>query len=340
MILHMGGKIFFMVFILAMTGCMACYSEYPFLIPVLCMLCVIAAARFSGGSFCSFAVCAAGAVMVNFSFKRFYSDTKLCTDVTIISFAVMTVTAAFIISAEREYRKMREISERKNVSSYLFRAFSHDIRNPLTVILGAASAVMENRSSIDEGMLMELMADVRSEAERLKIMTENVLTVSMITEETGKLNVSPQSAEDIVRDSVKALRLSDGTIVETLVPAGELTVMVNAVLIKQVMVNILENCIIHGCATRIVLTAESIHNEALFRICDNGKGISEDIMYMLNAGIPVSECQKYGSSGSNLGISMSICKKIVNMHGGAFSAGNNKGGGAEFSFTVPLKANE
>ena len=116
--------------------------------------------------------------------------------------------------------------------------------------------------------------------------------------------------------------------------------MVNAVLIKQVMVNILENCIIHGCATRIVLTAESIHNEALFRICDNGKGISEDIMYMLNAGIPVSECQKYGSSGSNLGISMSICKKIVNMHGGAFSAGNNKGGGAEFSFTVPLKANE
>lgn len=339
MILPTGGKIFFVLFITAMAGYIAVYSEYPFLIPMLCMLCVIAAARFSRSSFCSLAVCTAGTVMSYFTFERIYSDSELCI-ATAASFAVMAAAAAFIRSSESEYRKLREISERKSISSYMLRAISHDIRNPLTVILGAVSAVIENRSGIDEDTLMELMADVRSEAERLKNMTENVLTVSMIAEETGKLSISAESAEEIVRDSVKALRLSGETVVETVVPAKSLTVMVNAVLIKQVMINIMENSIIHGCATRIILSAEIINNEVLFRICDNGKGISKSFINMLNEGVPVSESKYYRQKDSNLGISMSVCKKIVDMHGGAFSAGNNKDGGAEFSFTVPLKANE
>lgn len=117
-------------------------------------------------------------------------------------------------------------------------------------------------------------------------------------------------------------------------PQEPLFVPMDAILVEQVLLNLLENAAYHGKSTCIRLSAERREGDAVFTIRDNGCGIAPELLPNLFS--PSRQGQTHTSDGRrNMGIDLSVCSSIVRAHGGALAAANAREGGAVFYFTLP-----
>ena len=234
-------------------------------------------------------------------------------------------------------RKILVESEKEKMRSNLLRAISHDLRTPLTSILGASSAILENKDQLDAQTHDKLIDDIREDSQWLIRMVENLLSVTRISEGDATVRKSPEAAEEIVADAIARVksRFPKQT-VQVRVPDEFLLVPMDATLIEQVIINLLENAIKHsGKDAPIELTVTREENFAVFEVRDHGKGISQaDIPYLFE-GYEVRG-QRSSDSSRGMGIGLSICNSIVRAHGGKITVTNKQSGGASFTFTLPI----
>ena len=120
------------------------------------------------------------------------------------------------------------------------------------------------------------------------------------------------------------------------VPDELLFIPMDAMLIEQVIINILENVVMHSkTATQIILSVVAENDSIMFKISDNGVGISKKkLADIFNDACNMSE--SYSDAKRNMGIGLSVCNTIIKAHNGTMNAGNNKDGGAFFSFNLPV----
>ena len=114
-------------------------------------------------------------------------------------------------------------------------------------------------------------------------------------------------------------------------------VPMDATLIEQVILNLLENAIKHSQkGSPIELTVKKTRNSAIFEVSDNGEGISPQELPTLFDGYSTGK-DKSSDSSRSLGIGLSICRSIIKAHNGRIEANNKAdGGGAVFRFVLPL----
>lgn len=240
-----------------------------------------------------------------------------------------------------EQKDILVASEKEKMRSNLLRAISHDLRTPLTGILGASSAILENEESIDKKTHDKLILNIKEDSEWLIRMVENLLSVTRINE--GSMNVTkyPEAAEEIVAEAVSRVknRFQDINI-SVNVPQELLIVPMDATLIVQVLMNLLENAVKHSKDnTYITVNLKKRGKLALFEVIDNGKGISEeDFPHLFESYMPSEN--KSADSTRGMGIGLSICMSIIKAHNGKIEAKNRKEGGAVFSFTLPLEGSK
>ncbi|WP_313528053.1 ATP-binding protein [Anaerotignum sp.] len=234
---------------------------------------------------------------------------------------------AQLILLEKEKEKMR---------SNLLRAVSHDLRTPLTCILGASTTLQENKDKLDEAIFDQLLSDINHDAQWLIHMVENLLSITKISSEDAKVKKQDEIVEEIVAESVSRIhkRFPNSTI-HVSVPDDLLIVPMDATLIEQVLINLMENAIRHsGTSLPIRLKVSKDGNEAIFTVTDYGKGIDPARLSTIFEG-------KNGSisadSNRGLGIGLSICKTIILAHNGNITAKNHTCGGASFTFVLPMK---
>ncbi|MBW7572846.1 sensor histidine kinase [Caproiciproducens faecalis] len=239
--------------------------------------------------------------------------------------------------AEKQQRIMME-AEKEAMRTNLLRAVSHDLRTPLTSILGASAAIAENKGLIDPAAHDKLIFDIHEEAEWLIRIVENLLTVTRISQKPATLKKYPEAAEEIVAEAVSRIRRRfPEAKIQVSVPSEFLMVPMDATLIEQVVINLLENSIRHaGRAVPIRLEVFVEEDRAVFRVSDKGRGIPPEDLSSLLTGIPCSTGKSSDSSRGN-GIGLSICNSIVKAHGGEMTAENLKEGGAAFTFKLPLE---
>ena len=110
----------------------------------------------------------------------------------------------------------------------------------------------------------------------------------------------------------------------------------DAVLIEQVVFNLMENAVLHGETTsHIDLRISSKDDRAVFMIEDDGVGISEDLkLHLFDGTLPIGE--RGDGSGHNMKIGLSICRSIIEAHSGTIAAENKDEGGSRFYFELPL----
>lgn len=248
---------------------------------------------------------------------------------------------AMALERQRLSDKQREIvveSEKEKMRGNLLRSVSHDLRTPLTGIIGATSALLDNKKYIDKETENNLLLGIYEDSNWLIRLVENLLSVTRINESTATLAKSPEAVEEIVAEAVQRIKKRfPGSLIKVRVPEEFLMVPMDAVLIEQVLINLLENAIKYsGPGASVLLEVYVDESYAVFNVKDNGKGIPEDILSQL---FKSSTIKKGSSSDSSrgLGIGLSICKTIINVHGGDISAKNNIDGGALFTFTLPLE---
>ena len=237
-----------------------------------------------------------------------------------------------------EQSRMLIDAEKEKLRSNLLRAISHDLRTPLTGILGSSSALLENRKNFDDETLDTLIANIKEESQWLIRMVENLLSVTRISEGPMTVTKTPEAVEEIVAESISRIRkrFAEQKILVT-VPEELLIVQMDGTLIEQVLINLLENAIKHSSAdSTIRVEVKKADETVIFEVIDNGSGVSnQHLPYLFESAIP--ENKKSPDSSRGMGIGLSICKSIVNAHQGKMAAENKSNGGAVFRFSLPLE---
>ena len=123
--------------------------------------------------------------------------------------------------------------------------------------------------------------------------------------------------------------------VQVLIPDDFLSIPMDAVLIGQVLTNLLENAVIHATGmTRLELEVCLEEHHARFTVRDDGCGIPPDRLDDLFTGYLGSSDRQGDAARRNMGIGLSVCATIIKAHGGHITARNRPTGGAEFTFTL------
>jgi len=240
-----------------------------------------------------------------------------------------------------EQRNIMVETEKEVMRSNLLRAISHDLRTPLTAISGASSAILENKQTMDDATHDKLLFDIKDDSQWLIRMVENLLSVTRISETAANLSKTTQAVEEVVSESLSRVKNKyPGYNVSVKVPEELLLVPMDATLIEQVIINILENAIKHSTRDALIEFIVTRDKEnAIFEISDNGTGISPDELPKLFEGYSSGKTKNPDSS-RGMGIGLSICRSIIQAHGGIIEAENKKEGGAKFRFTLPMGGSE
>ena len=233
-------------------------------------------------------------------------------------------------------RRATVATEKEKMRSNLLRAISHDLRTPLTGILGASSAILENGASLSEQEKEKLLRNIKDDSGWLIRMVENLLSVTRISEDGANLVKQPEVAEEIISESVSRIKQRfPGANITVRVPDEVLIIPMDGILIEQVLMNLIENAIKHNCENMPVsVRAEKDSAQVIFEVEDSGCGIPYSDLPHIFGGLAGKKTGPDSSRG--MGIGLSICKSIIDAHGGKISASNNKSGGAVFRFSLPL----
>jgi len=236
------------------------------------------------------------------------------------------------LSEQTERTKIEIEAERLRTS--LLSSLSHDLRTPLGSITGAATTLLED-AAISPDVRRELMETVLGEARRMNRLIGNLL--DMVRLETGALQAQKewQPLEEPVAGAL--MRLADvlkDRRVDVQLPSDLPLVPVDAVLMEQVFVNLLENAAKHTPAgTPIDLSAVARNGEVLVEVADRGPGIpagEEERVFAKFYRLPMSE------AAGGVGLGLAICRGIITAHGGRMWVEHRPGGGAAFRFTLPI----
>ena len=246
------------------------------------------------------------------------------------------------MALERQYlsdeqRKILIETEKEKMRSNLLRAISHDIRTPLTGILGASSAILENGENIDKETHDRLLSNIKEDSQWLIRMVENLLSVTRINAGTMNVTKTPEAAEEIAAEAISHVRkrFPDRKI-DVKVPEELLIIPMDGTLIEQVLINLIENAIRHSADDSIIeVEIKPDNHNVLFEVRDHGEGIAEeDFPYLFDSYVP--DGKRSSDSVRGMGIGLSICKSIIKAHNGKIEAHNREEGGAVFQFRLPL----
>jgi two-component system sensor histidine kinase KdpD len=227
--------------------------------------------------------------------------------------------------------------EGERLRNALLAGVSHDLRTPLAVIAGAASTLTESGERLDPQQRRELTRAIYEEAEQMSALVVNMLEMTRLESGALQLNLQWHSLEEIVGAVLARYRRQlEGRSVEVRIPAGMPLLHLDAVLIEQVMANLLENALKYTPAgTPVEIAAAVDAQAATVSVTDRGPGLSAEA---LTRAFDKFYRQHPESAVGGAGLGLSICRAIVEAHGGRIWAENRLGGGAVFLFTLPREA--
>jgi len=307
------------------------------------VLVVVLVARLTDGYAYGAAASFVGVVCVNYIFTYPYWEFNFTISGYPLTFFTM-LSVSLIVSALtsqiKRQEQLRVETDRETMRANLLRAVSHDLRTPLTSIVGSASAILENDALLPPQQKTALLRNVRSEAQWLIRMVENLLSITRMGDGTARLSKELEAAEEVLSSVAgKFQQRFPGIQLTLTAPREALFVPMDAILIEQVLMNLLENAAAHGQSSAILLSAERQSAGAVFTVRDNGLGIPEEILpEIFSPALPGK--LHAGDDRRNMGIGLSVCSSIVKAHGGSMSACNVREGGAMFRFTLPLEESE
>jgi len=314
-------------------------------VPLVFVLAVLLTAWRTEGYFYSVIASLISVFAINFCFTYPYFEFNFTITgypVTFLTMFALTLIVGMLTDQVKRQSRIKNEAEKEKMRANLLRSVSHDLRTPLTSIIGSSSAVLENYDRLGEDEKRELIGHVRDDAQYLIRMVENILSITRIRDGEVRIVKELEAAEEIAAEAVQKFRKRFSQIpVHVGVPNDLLMVPMDATLIEQVLINLMENVVLHAQgATRINLIVCREGNQAVFAVTDDGAGIDEKIMPRLFEEIFPHAQEMRGDGRRNMGIGLSACMSIVRAHNGSMHAENLPQGGARISFMLPIGGNE
>jgi two-component system sensor histidine kinase KdpD len=220
--------------------------------------------------------------------------------------------------------------EAEQLRNSLLSSVSHDLRTPLAVITGTATTLTDDR--LEPAVRRDLAETIVHEAERLNRLVRNLLDVTRL--EAGALRVEKewQPVEEVIGASLAVVDRVLGDRPVTTDVAQDLIAPFDAVLVQQVLVNLLENAAKYTAPeSPITISAKKDDDEVEIVVADRGPGLPGGEESRIFEKFYRAEKGKGGGAG----LGLTICKGVVTAHGGRIWAESRNEGGAAFHFTLP-----
>ncbi len=224
--------------------------------------------------------------------------------------------------------------ESERLRNSLLSALSHDLRTPLTALIGLADSLTITKPVLSPPQ-RETAALIRDQALRMSHFVHNILDMARLQSGAVQLRKEWQPLEEVVGSSLKSVETYLGErVVKTALPADLPLLEFDAVLIERVLFNLLDNAAKYSPASGEILIAARRRGAFVeVSVADQGPGL-----------VPGSETSVFdkfmrGNPQSNIpgvGLGLAISRAIVEAHGGRIWATNRAGGGAEFVFALPV----
>jgi two-component system, OmpR family, sensor histidine kinase KdpD len=246
----------------------------------------------------------------------------------------LALERAFLAEVAEDVRLAAEAEKLRNA---LLSSVSHDLRTPLGAISGAASTLLALGGSLDEPTRRELLETVSEEADRLGRRVSNLLDMTRLEAGAVSLKLEWQPLEEVVGSALAQLRGPlAGRGVRTDLPRSLPPVRIDSVLVGQVLVNILENALKYSPpGSPVEVAAEHRECYVLVSVADRGPGIRRGEEGLIFERFHQSVTDR---TTRGVGLGLSICRAIVDAHGGRIWAENRDGGGSVFRVSLPAGA--
>lgn len=228
--------------------------------------------------------------------------------------------------------------ESERLRNSLLSALSHDLRTPLTALIGLSESLVLSKPPLQQNQ-QALAAALHGEMLRMSALVTNLLDMARIQSGEVKLNLQWQPFEEVVGSALRASGSAlHGHQVEIKVAHELPLIHFDAVLIERVLCNLLENAAKYTPAgSHIVLAAVANARVLTVTIADDGPGLPSGMEDTIFEKFTRGERE---SAKPGVGLGLAICRAIVEAHGGSIHArsGHHGESGAEFIFTIPLGA--
>ena len=254
-----------------------------------------------------------------------------------------TALAMDRIRSAQQRMKSKEDTVKERYRANLLRAISHDIRTPLSSIIGTSEMLIDMTEQDDSRH--DLVRGIWKEADWLRSLVENILSLTRLQDGKLAIRKRPEAVEEVVGEAVNhaVSRMPEYEITVN-VPDELLIVPMDPKLIEQVILNLLENAKKHtqpGNEIDITVEVDNALDRARFSVRDRGVGIRDNDLPHIFETFYYSTDKKYADAVHGIGLGLAICETIVKAHGGEITARNRTDGqGAEFIFTLPMEVDK
>lgn len=259
---------------------------------------------------------------------------------TFVGLLTVGVVVSELMSRSREQsektRQLELLRATEKLQTALLNSISHDLRTPLSSIIGSVSMLLQDAPSLGEETVKELLQDAYGESNRLNKIVGNLLDMARM--EAGGLKISPKPCElrDIVGVSLQELKPKLGNrTLDIQIPRDLPEIAVDFPWIVKVLVNLIDNALKYSDdGTPVRIRAKMNGRQVKIEIEDEGSGIlAEDVKRIFEKFYRVSKPQQVGG----LGLGLSICRGIVEAHHGQIGAESRPGKkGTVFKVLLPL----
>jgi len=254
-------------------------------------------------------------------------------------FLVVLLNGIFTSQIRRiEKQAMLKEEKLKRLGFYntLFRSISHELRTPITTIIGVSENILNPDTNITDTERIELNREVLTAGERLNQLVENLLNMSRIESGFLRANKTWCDVTELVYTAINRIpeNFSHRNI-NVVLPKKMLLVKLDFGLIEQALYNVIHNAVLHTPDKSMVEVTADFSNKLLkITVEDDGPGFN-----FTNIDLQKNDIvQKNKNEG--LGLGLSIVNGFLTMHGGTLNLSNNANGGASVQLNIPVETTE
>lgn len=261
-----------------------------------------------------------------------------------LTFFVMLAVSVIISALTTQIKNqeaLRAEAAKQRLRADLLKSVSHDIRTPLTAILGDTSVLLESEELGREEQ-RELLTEIQNDAQWLIRMTENILSITRFGAGGAQLEKVEEVAEEVLGIAVVKFRQRYPDVNVNITPPEEILLApMDATLMVQVFMNIFENAARHGEHTKNIDVSYYVKDGFIsFRIADDGEGFPQAMLADPFGRYDAHLTRPDQGGARSTGTGLTVCKAIVIAHGGSIKAYNQANSGAVVEFGLPMSTEE
>ncbi len=302
-------------------------------IPLIFLLAILIIASYTEGYLYGLLASVLSPLCVNYCFLYPYFELSFKSATAHLTFGILFlvgVLTSIMTTRAKGQEKIRIQSHRAQLRANLLRAVGHDLRTPLTSIVGSADMLLTQEGSVGEGRRRELLENISHESAWLTRLVESLLFATQFSGDPAELRRKPAAVEELVGEAIQTFhkQYSDIEITAT-VPDELVMVEVDATMIEQVLFNLMQNAILHGDATQINIAVTKKKQNIICFIENNGAKFTRDqLEHLFEEFVHQRTRQHDWDRRRSLGIGLSVCRAIIQAHGGNIGAENTEQGAA------------